>query len=130
MKLGENNLFGKGTTLARHFTAYGLENDTTGLTNKRLDSDIPELLRLMNPMYFLVEKANPRRARHWWIRLGTKDSDTSHTVSADLAAAAHALGDDVSHLYYWDQGHGANTDPGDFVDWIAKVTGHQAKDTK
>ncbi|MEU2282080.1 subtype B tannase [Streptomyces sp. NPDC013178] len=127
LSTGENNLFGKGTTVSRHFTAYSLKNDTTGLTAKRLDSDIPETLRLMNPMYFLVEKANPRRAKHWWIRLGTRDSDTSHTVSANLAAAAHTLGDDVNHLYYWDQGHGANTDPGDFIKWIAKVTGHRAE---
>ncbi|MFE9678378.1 subtype B tannase [Streptomyces sp. NPDC006259] len=123
---GENNEFGKGTTLARHFTAYGQKHDTTGLTAKRVDSDIPEPLRLMNPMYHLVDKPNSARSRHWWIRLGTKDSDTSLTVSANIAAAAHGLGDDVDHLYYWDQGHGANTDPGDFIKWIAKVTGHKA----
>ncbi|MGW7644889.1 subtype B tannase [Streptomyces bobili] len=126
LSTGENNEFGAGTTLARHFTAYGQKNDTTGLTNKRLDSDIPELLRLMNPMYHLVDKPNPGRSKHWWIRLGAMDSDTSLTVSANLAAAAHRLGDDVSHLYYWDQGHGANTDPGDFIAWIAKVTGYKA----
>ncbi len=130
LSTGENNLFGKGTTVSRHFTAYSLKNDTTGLTSKRPDSDIPELLRLMNPMCFLVEKANPNRTKHWWIRLGAKDSDTSHTVSANLAAAAHTLGDDVSHLYYWDQGHGANTDAGDFIEWIAKVTGHRTRTRK
>lgn len=125
LSTGENNEFGAGTTAARHFTAYGAENDTTGLTTKRVASDIPELLRLMNPMHHLVGKPNPNRTRHWWIRLGTKDSDTSLTVSANLAAAAGNLGDDVNHLYYWDQGHGANTDPGDFIEWIAKVSGHK-----
>ncbi|MDR6974739.1 hypothetical protein J2X68_001417 [Streptomyces sp. 3330] len=127
LSAGENNEFGKGTVVSRHFTAYGLKNDTTGLTAKRLDSDIPEALRLMNPMHFLADQPNESRSRHWWIRLGTKDSDTSLTVSANLAAAAHGLGDDVNHLYYWDEGHGANTDPGDFITWIAKVTGHKAK---
>ncbi|MET7649428.1 subtype B tannase [Streptomyces sp. NPDC005486] len=127
LSAGENNEFGKGTVISRHFTAYGLKNDTTGLTAKRLDSDIPEMLRLMNPMYFLADRPNAGRSRHWWIRLGTKDSDTSLTVSANLAAAAHGLGDDVDHLYYWDEGHGANTDPGDFITWIAKVTGRRAK---
>ncbi|QJT06935.1 Tat pathway signal sequence domain protein [Streptomyces asoensis] len=127
LSAGENNEFGKGTVLSRHFTAYSLKNDTTGLTAKRLDSDIPEMLRLMNPMYFLADKPNAGRSKHWWIRLGTKDSDTSLTVSANIAAAANGLGDDVNHLYYWDQGHGANTDPGDFIAWIAKVTGHKAK---
>lgn len=90
-------------------------------------SDIPATLRLMNPMPFLVEQANPHRAKHWWIRLGTNDSDTSHTVSANLAAAANGLGDDVSHLYYWDEGHGANSDPGDFIEWIAKISSYKGQ---
>jgi len=79
----------------------------------------------MNPMYHLVEKVNGRRSKHWWIRLGTNDSDTSHVISANLAAAANGLGDEVNHLSYWDEGHGANTDPGDFITWIAKVTGYK-----
>lgn len=127
---GENNEFGTGTTEARHFTAYGARNDTTGLATKRVASDIPAKLDLMNPMYHLVEKVNGQRSKHWWIRLGTKDSDTSLTIAANLAAAAAGLGDDVNHLYYWDQGHGANTDPGDFITWIAKVTGHKKAGTK
>ncbi|MEV0091991.1 subtype B tannase [Streptomyces sp. NPDC050738] len=121
---GENNEFGKGTTQARHFTAYGQEHDTTGLGTKRLDSDIPEMLDLMNPMYHLGKK-NPARSKQWWIRLGTKDSDTSLTVSANLAAAAENLGDHVDHAYYWDEGHGANTDAADFIKWVAKVAGYK-----
>lgn len=126
LSAGENNEFGAGTTQSRHFTAYSLKNDTTGVTSKRLESDIPEKLDLMNPMYHLAKK-NPGRARHWWIRLGTKDSDTSLNISANLAAALDNLGDNVNHLYYWDEGHGANTDAADFITWIAKVTGHGAK---
>ncbi|QIZ01804.1 subtype B tannase [Streptomyces sp. S1D4-11] len=122
LSAGENNEFGVGTTEARHFTAYGAKNDTTGLSTKRVASDIPEKLDLMNPMHHIGEE-NPGRSRHWWIRLGTKDSDTSLTVSANLAAALDNLGDDVNHLYYWDEGHGSNVDPGDFLTWIAKVTG-------
>lgn len=126
LSAGENNLFGAGTTGSRHFTAYSAKNDSTGLSSKRVASDIPEKLNLMNPMYHL-ERKNPGRAKHWWIRLGTNDTDTSHVVSANLAAAAKGLGDDVNHLYYWDQGHGANTDPGDFITWIAKVTGYKKR---
>ncbi|MFG2426514.1 subtype B tannase [Streptomyces sp. NPDC048590] len=120
---GENNEFGAGTTGSRHFTAYGARNDSTGLENRRVAGDIPALLDLMNPMYHLGE-GNPGRSRYWWIRLGTDDTDTSHVISANLAASASGLGDDVDHLYYWDQGHGANTDPADFIAWIARVTGH------
>ncbi|MGX1131393.1 hypothetical protein RKD49_003583 [Streptomyces glaucescens] len=46
---------------------------------------------------------------------------------AILAATTAGLGDDVSHLYYWDEGHGANTDAGDFVAWIAKVSGYKKR---
>ncbi|MER5279480.1 subtype B tannase [Streptomyces sp. NPDC002809] len=123
LSAGENNEFGEGTVESRHFTAYSLRNDTTGLTGKRLDSDIPEKLDLMNPMYHLVKKRNPNRSKHWWIRLGTGDTDTSHVISANLAAALDNLGDDVNHSFYWDQGHATNADPGDFIAWIAKVTG-------
>ena len=129
LSAGENNEFGVGTTEARHFTAYGAKNDSTGLGTKRVAADIPGKLNLMNPMYHLVEKVNERRSKHWWIRLGTSDSDTSHVISANLAARLDNLGDDVNHLYYWDQGHGANTDPGDFITWIATVTGYD-KDRK
>ncbi|WP_369252629.1 subtype B tannase [Streptomyces sp. R41] len=129
LSTGENNEFGKDKTQARHFTAYSLKNDTTGATGKRLESDIPEKLNLMNPMYHLKEH-NPSRSKHWWIRLGTKDSDTSLTISANLAAAVADLGDDVNHLYYWDEGHGSNIDPADFITWIAKVTGYKKRATK
>ena len=119
-----NNEFGAGTTPFRHFTLYSLRKDKGA--SARLASDIPEKLRLMNPMYHLVDKPNAGRTRHWWIRLGAADSDTSLTVSANLAAAAHRLGDDVSHLYYWDAGHGANEDAGDFIRWIAETAGYRA----
>lgn len=42
-------------------------------------------------------------------------------------AAVGPLGDDVNHIHYWDEGHGANTDPGDFITWIAQMAGHKAK---
>jgi hypothetical protein len=79
----------------------------------------------MNPMHHLAEK-NPRRATHWWLRVGAKDSDTSLSVIANLAAATTALGDDVDLAMYWDAGHGANEDPDAFVAWIGKITGYSA----
>ncbi|MFG2590784.1 subtype B tannase [Streptomyces sp. NPDC048438] len=122
---GENNLFGTGTTQARHFTLYSLRHEKGG--SARLDPDLGEKLKLMNPMHHIVKERNPGRSRHWWIRVGTKDSDTSLTVVANLAASLEQLGDDVDAFYYWDQGHGANTDAAGFIAWIAEVTGHDRK---
>ncbi len=120
LSTGENNLFGTGTTKARHFTDYSAAHSTSGAN--RLDADIADLLVLMNPMHFIAER-NPQRAKHWWIRLGAKDSDTSLTVSSNLAASLAGLGDDVNHLMYWDEGHGANTDAADFLGWVKKISG-------
>jgi hypothetical protein len=125
LSAGENNEFGTGTTKARHFTLYSLRHESG--SSARLDSDIPEKLHLMNPMYHLVDKVNGSRSKHWWIRLGTKDSDTALTVASNLGARLKNLGDDVNTSYYWDAGHGADQDPGDFIEWIATVSGCKSK---
>ncbi|WTJ96641.1 alpha/beta hydrolase [Streptomyces sp. NBC_01537] len=120
---GENNLFGTGTTKARHFTLYSLRHESG--SSARLDSDIPGKLDLMNTMHHLAGDANQNRSKHWWIRLGTKDSDTSLSVASNLGARLENLGDDVNTSYYWDAGHGADEDPGDFITWIGKVSGYR-----
>ena len=121
---GENNEFGNGTTEARHFTEFSLRH-ATGDATATIDSDLPEKLKLMNPMGFILED-NPGRSRHWWIRVGTKDSDTSLSVVGNLAAALTNRGDDVNALMYWDAGHGSNEDAGDFIAWISSITGYKA----
>lgn len=122
LSTGENELFGTESVNARHFTEFGLRQ-ATGDFSATLDEDIPAKLRLMNPMPFLLE-GNAGRAKNWWIRVGAKDTDTALTVVGNLAAAAEGLGDAVSTKMYWDEGHGANTDAADFMDWIADLTGY------
>lgn len=116
LETGENNLFGLGTEKARHFTAFAAAQ-----TGTALDADIAEKLRLMNPMGFLLS-AHPGRSRHWWLRTGTADTDTSLTILANLGAAAARAGDTVDLRYYWDAGHGANEDAETFIDWIKTIS--------
>lgn len=123
LSTGENNLFGLGSTAARHFTPFSLRH-SSGDLQAAIDADLPGKIRLMNPMPFLKE-GNPGRARNWWIRVGAKDSDTALTVTANLAAAAQSQGDRVDLRYYWDAGHGANEDAAAFVGWIREVTGYR-----
>ncbi|UJW31561.1 hypothetical protein L3Q67_41410 [Saccharothrix sp. AJ9571] len=78
----------------------------------------------MNPMHFLGQR-HPARAKHWWIRVGTLDTDTSLTVVGNLTSALDNLGDDVNAAMYWDAGHGANEDAAEFIAWIAEITGHR-----
>jgi acetyl esterase/lipase len=119
LSAGENNLFGTGRTEARHFTEFSATRSTWA--GNQIEADIPALRDMMNPMHFATQP-NPQRSKHWWIRLGTNDSDTSLTVSSNLAASLAGLGDEVNHLLYWDEGHGANTDAADFITWIETIT--------
>ncbi|WP_280309319.1 subtype B tannase [Nocardia abscessus] len=119
---GENNEFGGGTVKARHFTLFSLRH-ATGDPGAQLDSDLPEKISMMNPMFFLRQR-NPARAKHWWIRVGTKDTDTSLTIVGNLAASLENLGAEVDAAMYWDAGHGSNEDAADFIAWIGRVTGY------
>lgn len=120
LSAGENNLFGLGTTQSRHFTQFSQDRSTAGSLTA-LGDDIPGTLSLMNPMTHLRENT-ATRAQHWWIRVGTADSDTSLTVVANLALQLRALGADVDAKMYWDRGHGANDDPAEFIAWIARIS--------
>ncbi|MFI8786440.1 hypothetical protein [Streptomyces sp. NPDC055105] len=53
-----------------------MKTAATGLTGTRVNSDIHALLNLM----YHIARHNPGRAKHWWIRLGNKDSDNALTV--------------------------------------------------
>lgn len=80
----------------------------------------------MNPMYFLGQ-GNAGTAKHWFLRTGTSDTDTSPLVLGNLAAMAAAKGGDVDALMYWDAGHGAKKRPrrvhrvGRQGDWLLDV---------
>ncbi|MDO5620973.1 MAG: subtype B tannase [Paracoccus sp. (in: a-proteobacteria)] len=120
LSAGENNLFGRDKVPARHFTNWSLRQ-ASGDPQAVIDADLPRTLELMNPMPYLAAE-NPGRARHWWLRVGTSDTDTSLTVVGNLDAQARKLGDAVDTRLYWDQGHGANIDAAAFIDWMRQIT--------
>lgn len=122
LSTAENIEFGTTTTDARHFTEWSLRQ-ASGDASAALEADVPTLVNLMNPMYFL-RAANAGAAAHWFIRVGTSDTDTSLSVVGNLAALLAGAGKDVDAAMYWDAGHGANQDADAFIAWIAKVTGY------
>lgn len=71
-----------------------------------------------------LRRKNPSRARYWWIRTGTLDTNTAHTVVADPAAVTSGLGDHVNSAMYWDGGHAVNFDSPDLIAWIGQLTGY------
>jgi hypothetical protein len=118
----ENSVYGDATHNARHFTLYSLRH-AAGNQSAQLDSDLPQTITMMNPMYHLRSK-NPSRARYWWIRTGTLDTNTAHTVVGNLASITTKLGDSVNSALYWDGGHAVNFDSPDLIEWIGKLTGY------
>ena len=118
----ENSVYGDATHNARHFTLYSLRH-AAGNQGAQLAGDLPETIAMMNPLYHLRRK-NPSRARHWWIRTGTLDTNTAHTVVGNLAAITTALGDSVNSAMYWDGGHAVNFDSPDLMEWIGRLTGY------
>ena len=118
----ENIEFGNETTNARHFTDFSLRH-ATGTSSVQIDSDLPAKINMMSPMYFIGQK-NGGAAGNYWIRYGTSDSNTSLPVIANLAAGLQTIGKNVNSLMYWDAGHGANEDAGDFIEWIGTTTGY------
>ena len=120
----ENTVYGDATHNARHFTLYSLRHASAN-QSAQLASDLPKTIAMMNPLYHLRSR-NSSRARHWWIRTGTLDTNTAHTVVANLAAITTGLGDSVNSAMYWDGGHAVNFDSPDLMAWIGKLTGYSA----
>ena len=120
----ENSVYGDATHNARHFTLYSLRH-AAGNPGAELPADLPKTIAMMNPMYHLHQR-NPDRARHWWIRTGTLDTNTAHTVVCNLAAITTGLGDNVNAALYWDGGHAVNFDSPDLMSRIGELTGYSA----
>lgn len=120
----ENIEFGDESTNARHFTLYSLRHQT-GNSSAELPSDLPTKINMMNPMYHLATK-NSSRVKHWFLRTGTLDTNTAHTVVGNLAAITTGLGDSVDSGLYWDGGHAVNFDAPELFAWIEKLTGYSA----
>ncbi|MGD9131757.1 MAG: subtype B tannase [Candidatus Bathyarchaeota archaeon] len=118
----ENNLFGNSTTNARHFTDFSLQQDSSD-PSAEIDGELQTIVNMMNPMY-LIQQNNTDCAQYWFIRTGTKDRDTAHTIFGNLATILENNGKDVNASLYWDGGHAVNQDPEAFVEWVSQITGY------
>ena len=106
----ENEEFGTESVERRHFTAYSQAHDTAGGTLAE-----PELIAKMNPLTF-IGKANT--AKHWRIRHGAYDRDTSLAIPFILATTLQNHGFDVDFAYPWGLPHSGDYDLDELFDWI------------
>lgn len=109
----ENELFGSETEFIRHFTDYALKNSV-----KNGSMAPKEQVYLMNPMNFAGGSGT---VKHWRIRHGAADSDTSFAISAMFCLKLREAGADVDYKLPWGVPHSGNYDLNELFAWIDSV---------
>ncbi len=111
----ENDLFGNETTKGRHFTAFGQEHSTAAATLAEAAQ-----VRQMNAMAYIGAEG-ATTARHWRIRHGAIDRDTSLAIPIILATSLQNAGKDVDFALPWGVGHSGDYDLDELFAWMAQV---------
>ena len=106
MKSFENNEFAD-----KHFTEYAFKHSTA----EKPAMAEAEKIYLMNPMNF-IGKADT--AKHWRIRHGVKDRDTSLAIPAILALTLQKAGYDADVAAVWNVPHDGNYDLPELFEWL------------
>ena len=107
----ENNEFGDA-----HFTEYAFEHSTA---EKPAMADA-EKVYIMNPMNF-IGKEGVTTAKHWRIRHGVKDRDTSLAIPAILALKLKQEGYNADVAAVWNVPHDGNYDLPELFEWLDSI---------
>lgn len=110
----ENNLFGTATIDNQHFTLFSQEHSADHTLAD------PATVMLMNPMYY-IGTPGTAMARHWRIRHGAVDRDTSLAIPVMLAAKLRNNGADVDFALPWGQDHGGDYDLEELFAWTDQI---------
>lgn len=131
---GENHVFGTPETDYSHF------NPAIGEAIEALRPDFPEeaaqyakvfdisgdtalaeRIHLLNPMNFIGGQEQSVQAKHYRVRVGASDADTSFTISMALAVKLANAGYPVDYALVWDQPHSQADYPGEVLSWIDSI---------
>ncbi len=106
----ENEEFGDEKVFARHFTKYAFENS-------KVDSEMADeqLIKMLNPTKCIGEADT---AKHWRIRHGAFDRDTSLAIPVILATLLENKGYDVDFALPWGAPHSGDYDLKELFAWI------------
>lgn len=110
LKSPECEEFGTEEIFAKHFTKYAYEHST--VSGELADAAV---IRLLNPLEF-IDKADT--AKHWRIRHGVFDRDTSLAIPVILATVLMNSGYDVDFELPWGLPHSGDYDIAEMFAWI------------
>ncbi|MCD7843010.1 MAG: alpha/beta hydrolase [Clostridiales bacterium] len=110
LKSPENEEFGTETVPAKHFTPYGQ-------ANSEVESQMADekLIHMMNPTCYI---GNADTAKHWRVRHGAYDRDTSLAIPVILATLLQNRGFDIDFALPWGLPHSGDYDLDDLFAWI------------
>ncbi|MCD8379559.1 MAG: alpha/beta hydrolase [Lachnospiraceae bacterium] len=106
----ENEEFGTEDIEGKHFTAFSLAHSEVG--GGMADADV---IRLINPVEYV---GNPGAAKHWRIRHGSFDRDTSLAIPVILSLLLEMHGADVDFFLPWGIRHSGDYDLEETFAWI------------
>lgn len=114
----ENKLFGSIDGHDANFTEFAVKNQLTG--NYKLSEDVKWRTHLMNPMDFIGKKGSTM-SKHWYIRYGVLDRDTSFPIQLLLKHKLKVAGADVNFALQWGEVHSGDYQLTNLFEWLAKL---------
>ncbi|MGN1367799.1 MAG: hypothetical protein ACI4WX_02950, partial [Aristaeellaceae bacterium] len=131
---GENQLFGSdrqdymhfnpaiGTAISALREAFPAEaQQYEGAFAVEHDAALAQRIALVNPLRFIATGEQSIQARHYRIRVGARDADTSLSVAMTLAVKLANAGYPVDYALVWDQPHSEADYPGEVLTWIDSI---------
>ena len=116
----ENDLFGDKDTNFKHFTEYSMKNSlVNGEGGLKSNSELADadVVKMLNPMNY-IEDDGAVKAKHWRIRHGECDRDTSLAISAILTLKLENAGIEVDYHSPWNMPHAGDYDLDELFAWI------------
>lgn len=107
----ENGEFGTAAIPARHFTAFAMERSTA----EGAQMAEVQVVKMLNPVEY-IGKADT--ARHWRVRHGAADRDTSMAIPTILALMLRNRGFDVDFRIPWAMPHSGDYDLPELFAWV------------
>lgn len=111
----ENDEFGSDANVPKHFGAISKTYES-----KKGEMADEKIIKLMNPMNF-IGTGKATMAKHYRIRHGAADRDTSLAIPAILALKLQNSGVDVDFFSPWNRGHSGDYDLPELFEWMDSI---------
>lgn len=109
----ENGEFGSEDIEARHFSRFSMEH-----TEVEAQMAPEQVVRMLNPIPYI---GKAETAKHWRIRHGSFDRDTSFAIPVILALVLENKGYDVDFFLPWGVSHSGDYDLEELFLWIDEI---------